>query len=605
MDHRRSVGTAMIWRVGAPGPIAAPPSWYRQATTVGITIAATTINSVKATITGKTFVRVKDFVTTTPPKEATVGDKRHREIDTTAQFGTGRLGQDAQVKRFVVASSRRAFVTCSRTQAVSSRLQPNEAPPCARGCIGKTTQLCPFCGDVKCWKCAKEEAKPLCRVQPCSKCEIYAALEAEKDDIEDFELASKSIARSAERSAHTRDGKAKPDTRTRRANAIEAFGLWARISEGRIGMGIDRAPSAKLWVRYVEARSNGEAMACPTTGKPVAEATIQKTVTAMRLWIARMNDTCDMNLVDTSYSMEVQGALRIAKDLGPVPNKRKAPVTEAKYKELYTKLRDPLHYYPQRDQFLMRQYFIATSGIWNLLPRRNCYARRHWDPSYLKRDLVTPSNQAALGQDTQPWKWGIDDAHDQWVRALIGLEKNQPQQALTTRWSTDKHWQGFAVAEDLHVAFTACDMPAGPTLRKSRDSKVPWTPADWTRYIDFISNELDMVGTFGTTSLRRGYATALRESHGLTQEYIRLLGYWRSDAANDYDGAAMAVRLNCQKLRPGMVGGSLSSYSSLQAFKTSTPQRSTAMSTSGTSQRSARPGVRSFVRVDTGAAASL
>jgi hypothetical protein len=513
------------------------------------------------TSNGKLFLSSPSFpsssVPSTPPTETRASDPlRGKRLGPAFLDAQSRF---SKAQRIITAKKSRSP---QANESSSLPLQRNEPPPCVNSCRPGSTRICPFCQTITCWICASEEAPPLCRLRPCQDCIIIDALEEEADDIEDYELAKKSVEAGAANRNY--DGKARPTTRTRRVRALAAFSNWARASEGRSGILIDKAPSTILLERFVKARSNGEPLAC--RHGPVCEQTIQTSMTAIRKWIQTMNASCCMSLIDHTFDPAVQSALQEAKDIGPVPNKRKAPVEEEPYLAVYDKLANPAVNYPDEDQFLMNSYFIATSSIFFLLPRRSCFAKRPWDPSFLVRDMNKPSNQAVLGQDPQPWKWGIDTNRHGYVRALIGLEKNQPQQALTTRWSTDSHFLGRAVAEDLHKAFTRLNMPAGPTLRRSPRSTEPWNSTDWNAYLDFLAAELGMPRkTLGTTSLRRGYATCLRE-HGVSQEFIRMLGYWRSDAGNDYDGAAMAIRLGCQKVS-GPKRTSASSSDQLNAFK--------------------------------------
>jgi hypothetical protein len=428
------------------------------------------------------------------------------------------------------------------------KLTPQEPSPCA--VHGRTTQLCVTCNAVTCWKCAHAKAPPYLRVAVCKQCKIDAAVQQEFSNDTDLATvhsaaARQSVMKGAAFAADILQDQNRIVTQGDTAGRINAFQKWS-ASEGRPSL-IVSSPSENLISRFIEARSKGEPSAC-SRGAVNAD-TIAKDLAAIRTWIAHFAEEHKVLLVDNTQTPKVRAELRWAKDTGVCDSKRKAAVPEVDYLRVYNQLRNATG-------FLHQSYFCALGSIWNLLPRRGCLASRTWDPAYLARDVSTRQQQAHLGQNPQPFLWGLDRNGDGFVRVLLSGEKNQAQKATTTRFATSAHFLGVDFPEDLHRTLTKMQMPKGPFLRKSRHSQEAWGQLEWRKFLDFLAAALNMPrATVGTTSLRRGYATSLREN-GVSSEYIRMIGYWRSDASEEYDGAAMNVRLDAQK-RKGILGSAV------------------------------------------------
>jgi hypothetical protein len=599
LDVGRYVPGAMIWRVNTNKPIQ-------------------NRNFVSSAASKPLFVRqlLSSSSASLPP-----AGKRLRVATATnvvVPVGTSRLSASSpkQYNQSLV-SSKRGFINKIREQREIAR-QGRAAPYTVRGrklcaedpaeCAvsvggrkhGRTSRVCGECGVVTCWKCAGESGPRLLRIEICGNCKAKRAMEEEAHLIIDDAKARRSFQRGAELEARATGGKRRPQTHNSQCGRVEAFTQWAANSEGRIVCLVD-FPSANILVRYIQARSNGEKLACKRGA--VSAATIGDDLTAIRNWAQRLADEHEIELVDNTYSARVQGELRHAKDYGSVPNDRRQPVEEAKFLEMYDELAHAKDTCQDPDQlFRLQSYFVAIVGLWFLLSRRYCWAHRPYKSSDLQRDLSVTRSQAEVSRMPQTLLWGRDSEKTQFVRALVSGEKNQAQQAITVRWSTDGHFLGVPVAEDLHRTLTEMDMEDGGfLLRTHREGKTAWGQKEWKGFLDWAARRLGVAReTLGTTSFRRGYATCLRE-HGLSPEYIRLLGYWRSDAANDYDGAAMNVRLHVQKAGAGATattGVRMGQCMKAQpiASQSAISERSTGKGTS-TSGKVLTVGGRRFVRV--------
>jgi hypothetical protein len=462
---------------------------------------------------------------------------RHLRQDETAAI----TGVRAAITKLRVSSSTSTFVGAAKYFVRGGRVSPHDPPICPTH--GRTTQLCNECGKVSCWKCDKEAAPRYLRVAPCGDCHDSQAVSEEMDDdCTNPTLASKSILRAARVQRQVRQARNRTPTQRGTAGKIDLFQRWS-AAEGRPAC-VTSFPTENLVVLFISDRATGEPAACPRGA--VAYETICSSVTAIRTWCQHFAAAMGLPNRDPTWSLSVQDALRWAKDFCEVPSGRKAAVEEAAFLRLYDKLRDADTNYPE-NPFKFQAYFVAMANLWFNLPRRHCLAHRRWKPEFLYRDLARRRNQAELGQDTQPFLWGLDHNGHQFLRTIIGDEKNQAQKATTTRWVSSDHYLERDVPEDLHTTLQKMAMPEGFLLRPHKTSVAAWEATEWREFLDFVARELPMPrDTVGTTSFRRGYATSLRE-HKVPKEYIKMLGYWRSDASEEYDGACMNARLDVQK----------------------------------------------------------
>jgi hypothetical protein len=293
--------------------------------------------------------------------------------------------------------------------------------------------------------------------------------------------------------------------------------------------------------------------------------TIEADLGAARRWCEAFEATFKVLLPRHMDDIVVKAAIRWAKDTGPIGKGKKAAIDTVPFLAMY----DELSERALTGCKVSQDRFLAIAGIWFFMVRRSAWARLQWDPSYLaKADFVQKVSQADIGMNLEVFKWNLDESGERSLRIIASGEKNQAQQAHTTRFAPDNHFMDRDVATDFYKVLQASNKPKGYLLAKA--SGQPWDSNDWAATFTYISQKTLMPRTtIGSTSMRRGYATAMRE-HGLSPDYIRMVGYWWSDAAKEYDGTARRQRLDCQK----KTGGSMPS-----AFDRVIPQQPYAVRT--------------------------
>jgi hypothetical protein len=433
---------------------------------------------------------------------------------------------------------------------------------------GRTTRICAACKRVRCWKCAEEEAPSLLRVDLCGQCSARTNWSRNAHLVANEAQAWETLQDACILSMQMTQAKNRADSRKALAGTLDNMTL----SFLRLGFSVflDEAPTPELWVLYIHRRSTGHPTVSQTkngVSKAVVYTTIEAELGAARRWCEAFEATFKVLLPRHMDDIVVKAAIRWAKDTGPVGKGKKAAIDVKQLLVMYDDLKERAI----GGDKVSQDRFIAIAGIWFFMVRRSAWAKLQWDPSYLaKADFMQKVSQADIGMCLDVFKWNLDESGVRSLRVIASGEKNQAQQAHTTRFTPDDHFMDRNVATDFYDVLRAANKPKGLLLAK--DSGQPWDSNDWARTFEYIARKTSMPrDTIGSTSLRRGYATAMRE-HGLSPDYIRMVGYWWSDAAKEYDGTARRQRLDCQK----KTGGSMPS-----AFDRVVPQQPWAIRTVG------------------------
>jgi hypothetical protein len=447
------------------------------------------------------------------------------------------------------------------------RVQPTDPDPCSKH--GRTTRVCIDCASVRCWKCLSEATPSYLRVDVCTRCASTKEWEDAKWHAEPTPAARALLTEGvAYQNELNSSGGNRVITTNGIAGRIDAIQRWGAAHGWQV---LGPTMEASLLCVFIKHRSTGHASACKRGA--VAVGTIKEDLTAVRAWQEAHASAMRVRVVDHTYDPTVTKALKKAKDEGPPGTGKKAALSEEQYALAYNASKlaalaghKMIRHEPEDDGFRAATYFIATAGIWNWLPRRSVFAASPWEKEWLDRDWVHPTSQAAIGDIENRLHWSLDEKSVGSCRFIAGglpgvaVEKNRGQQAKSTRFATSAHYLGLDFPEDLWNVMARCGYGemanGGPLLRRSRSSKTPWNSTDWCRYLDWLAVVTDVPrGKLGTTSLRRGCATSMRE-RGVAPPYIKLIGYWNSDANEDYDGAARTQRL--EALKPG--GGDGAAY---------------------------------------------
>lgn len=446
------------------------------------------------------------------------------------------------------------------------RLQPHDPPVCRTH--GRTTRACVECDKVICWKCENEKHPSLLRLVICPTCKASKHWEEEKGFAIDVDRARASLDKAMKFIDSIRDGKNRTPTVGKTCGRWERFVKYASARGWSVG---PPSPSAALLCDFIHDMIIG------VDGEPpVTYDTVQGYLSAIREFQRQWSAEHSVPLEDHTYEYAVQWALRWAKEVGPQGEGQRLAISEEQFKSLYNEY---LHLGLQLGSHKFSSYFLACVGLWFLLFRRSAWANRLWDPDYLVCDLVNVQTQAdvAKAQDAV-FHWSLDEERDPSLRVIGSGEKNQTQQMKTTRFTTDGHFMGLSVATDTKKVLEALNMPKGPILRKSPNSQEPWGSHDWSVFLDDVARRTGLPREkIGTTSFRRGYATAMREA-GISPEYIRMIGYWWSDASKEYQGAARSERLNVQKASRAGLRGQLPALRAVAQARAFSPALSASVS---------------------------
>jgi hypothetical protein len=436
-----------------------------------------------------------------------------------------------------------------RVYVVKGKPLTDRDPPTCHGQLaqaapghGRTTRMCADCKRMLCWKCEKEKAPSLLRVDLCGQCAAKDSWKTNEHHVVDAQKAWDTLQQACQLRVEMTQAKNRPQSRK------DTVGNVDRVTRAMHHWGfdvfLDSQPTAELWVLYIIRRSEGTDETVSFRGKGVVWTTIRAEIGAARSWCEAFESTFRTRLPRYMDDPAVKAALLFAKDTGPVGKGKKDAIPVSSFLIMY----DELYHGAMEGDFVMGSRFLAIAGIWFFMVRRSAWSRLIWDPAYIAvADFTTRRTQSDIGGIDDTFHWSLDEAGHQSMRVIASGEKNQAQMATTTRFTTDKHFMGRQVASQFYNVLHKLGMTKGPLLRKTPDGTAAWDSNDWSRCHEYMARKAQMPRErIGSTSLRRGYATALRE-HGLSADYIRMIGYWWSDAAKEYDGAARTQRLDAQK----------------------------------------------------------
>jgi hypothetical protein len=152
-----------------------------------------------------------------------------------------------------------------------------------------------------------------------------------------------------------------------------------------------------------------------------------------------------------------------------------------------------------------------------------------------------------------------DDGHSA-LRLLPtpGTEKNAvrgPKSTLnphdaraisTTRFITNDHFAWPGCVDTFFFLLSKIKMSTSGSLLRDLRGR-PWSQEQWHDLYRSMESFLGLNKyAIASAELRRAHATAMIE-YGIPSEYVRMIGYWWSDAAKIYEGAAQLPRLRTQK----------------------------------------------------------
>lgn len=348
----------------------------------------------------------------------------------------------------------------------------------------------------------------------------------------------------------------RPSTASKKASILSRVQQWA-LRDAGIELFTDQMIPETLVLRFIDLRIEGSHDILSPAHKPVLADTISKDVSAFNEWRKEFCAKHRVFLPDTTLTYAVVQALKFAKDVCV----RRKP---GRIAPSMTALRDVCRSNIRNPRPLIRQYVLAIQIVCASFLRPLAAASVWYDPKYTALDtrdilmlppLVMANHSRVL--------FFTDDDGDRALRLLPtpGTEKNavrgpplqgnpeQAKQISTTRFVSNKHFVWPGIVDDIFAALSSLGMSSsGPLLRRfAGHSSSVWTSDDWSDMYRWLEIELVFPpNSLGSAEIRAAHAAALIEA-GVPKEYVRMIGFWWSDAARIYEGAAQLPRLRTQK----------------------------------------------------------
>lgn len=453
----------------------------------------------------------------------------------------------------------------------SDRRPPGLPTPCPRH--GYKTRQCQDCDIVSCWAC-NNDAQPLGVLYLCPSCmtKRHAAQQSQHNIIDATKFSQQCF-----HGAKFRDTAkpVRPRTQNKKSGIVARAQQWAARDCGYRAF-VDEMLPELLVDRFIELRMLGEHdIICPEG--PVLASTIEKDLAAMRSWRDETMTSLQTWMPDTTETLAIDRALQFAKDNCILRKPGRIPPA-------VFLLLDFVAEFATHDITFHREAALYILGLVTTFLRPTALVSTWFDPVYLLLDTRTQVLQThQVTARFERLLFFLDEDGDAALRILPtpGTEKNAPKGPLrppdinpeqarsisTTRFVTNRHFLRHGFVDLWHSILTSLHYSTpGPLLRRPDNPSLPWCTTQFCAVYRLVEAFLGFPDkSIGSAECRAAMAMELIE-RGVPKEYVRMLGYWWSDAARIYEGAAQLPRLRTQKasLQPWtMPGPHLASWSQL------------------------------------------
>lgn len=434
----------------------------------------------------------------------------------------------------------------------ASQRHPLRAMPCVRH--GDRTRKCAVCGHVVCWKCAGEASAPLLLEDICPNCTVARDLQSGALAVIDKNKAAAALKKGALFALKAKGNRS--STCNKKANVIERWRRWGLEECGLLFFDHEMIPELVL-MYGIDVRMQGSStVLCPEGA--VLASTISKELTAMSEWRLDYEQHFKRVLLDSVHTISIIRAMKFAKDNCKLRDSSRITLSLAMAREGIAILAaSPL----ESDRQIATGLHVVTYAF----TRPGATAAIWFDPHYVHEPESARQAMSAAEVMARPDRiLFFNDAKGDGSARLLptpGTEKNallgpavtvNPELArgvTTTRFLTNAHFGGGAPVSELFAMIKSLGYTtAGPLLRRDgRYGLHAWTSDQWTAAYRRFEEVMGLPDkSVASAEFRRAHAQAMRE-YGIPEEYIRMVGFWWSEAARIYQGAAQAPRLDVQK----------------------------------------------------------